>query len=84
MPASRRCSVCALVMSLPSSTTRAAARPAHPHDRLDQLGLPVALDAGDAEHLARVHHQVDPGQQRPAAALAGQLQPGHLAAPPGR
>ena len=29
----------------------------HPHDRLDQLGLPVALDAGDAEHLALVDRE---------------------------
>ncbi len=51
-----------------------ARRPTHPHDRLDELGLPVALDPGDAEHLARPHDEVDPGEQRPTPVLAGELQ----------
>ena len=38
----------------------------HPHDRLDQLRLAVALDPGDAEHLARVHDEVHVRQQRAA------------------
>ena len=42
------------VMSSPSRVDGARGRRAHAHDRLDQLGLAVALDAGDAEHLALV------------------------------
>ena len=32
---------------------------AQPEDHLAQLGLPVALDAGDGEDLAGAHMQVD-------------------------
>ena len=51
-------------MSRPSSTIRPAVGVPHPHDRLDQLRLAVALDPGDAEHLARVHDEVHVRQQR--------------------
>ena len=40
-------------------------RPAHAHDRLDELGLPVALDARDAEDLAARARR---GRRRRAAA----------------
>ena len=54
MPASRRLRVVQPVMSSPpSATVPVAARP-QPDDALDQLGLAVALDAGDADHLAAV------------------------------
>ena len=43
----------------------------HPHDRLDQLRLAVALDPGDAQHLARVHDEVHVRQQG-AAGLPGE------------
>ena len=36
---------------LPGDLDRAALDPAQPGDRLDQLGLPVAVDAGDADDL---------------------------------
>ena len=39
-------------MSSPSSTDLAGVGLDQPEQRLDQLGLAVALDAGDAEHLA--------------------------------
>ena len=50
-------------MSLPPTADRAGAGLAHAHDRLDELGLAVALDAGDAEHLAPVDGQLDVGEQ---------------------
>ena len=43
-------------MSVPASTTDPVDG-AHAHDRLDQLGLAVALDAGDADDLAAVDRQ---------------------------
>ena len=45
-----------VMSSSPSATVPAVGRP-HAHDRLDQLGLAVALDAGDAEHLAAVDRE---------------------------
>ncbi len=44
---------------------------AHAHDDLGELGLPVALDPGDAEHLATVDLQRDVGEQL-AAGRVGQ------------
>ena len=41
----------------------------HPHDRLDQLALAVALDAGDAEHLAGAHLEVEVGDGGDAAVV---------------
>ena len=41
---------------------------AHPHDDLDQLGLAVALDPGDAEHLAGVDGERDVVEDRAAGA----------------
>ena len=49
-------------MSLPASSIDAAGQRPDAHDRVDQLGLAVALDAGDAQHLAGVNGQVDVGQ----------------------
>ena len=46
---------------------------AHRHDRLDELGLTVALDAGDAEHLALVDVEGDVVEQR-AALRPGQAE----------
>ena len=43
------------VTSRPADADLAAARVAQPGDRLDQLGLPVAVDAGDADDLAAAH-----------------------------
>ena len=54
MPASRRSRVSQPVMSCVAEPDPAGGGLAHAHDRLDQLGLAVALDAGDAEHLAAV------------------------------
>ena len=54
------------------------------HDRVHQLGLAVALDAGDAEHLAGVDGQVDVGQHVPAADRRRRPGPRTAAAPPGR
>jgi hypothetical protein len=45
----------------------AGRRVAHAHAGLDQLGLTVALDAGDAEHLALVDVEGDVLEQRPAS-----------------
>jgi hypothetical protein len=51
-----------------AASDRRPAQRAHAHDRLDQLGLAVALDAGDAEHLAAVDREGDVLDQRPAVA----------------
>ena len=56
MPASRRRRVAQPVMSAPPSST-VPVDGAHAHDRLDQLGLAVALDAGDADDLALVDRE---------------------------
>jgi hypothetical protein len=81
IPASRRASVLARVMSVPDSVIGAGGAPAQTHDRLDELGLPVALDAGDAQHLAGPHDEVDALEQGPAplpvpGVVGGELQPG--------
>src|SRR5690606_30603323 len=55
---------------------RAAAHPAHAHDRLDELGLAVALDARDPEHLPGVHHEVHAVEHRATAALGLEGEPG--------
>ena len=47
------------VMSLSPSMTTPLVVGEHADDGLDQLGLAVALDAGDAEHLAGVDGEVD-------------------------
>ena len=40
-----------------------------PHERLDQLALAVALDAGDADDLAGAHLQVEAGDGAVAAVV---------------
>ena len=52
------------VMSSSPSTTTPLDGWQHADDGLDQLGLAVALDAGDAEHLAGVDGQVDVAEHR--------------------
>ena len=80
-PASRRCRVSSSVMSRSPSRTVPAGRP-HAHDRLDQLGLAVALDPGDAEHLAGVDGQRDVVEQRPAVAARARSARAPPARPP--
>ncbi len=46
-------------MSSPRKVTVPATVAAEPGQRLDQLGLAVALDAGDADDLAGVDGEVD-------------------------
>ncbi len=55
----------------------AAVGPAQPDNRLDQLALPVALDAGDAEDLAGAHRQRHAAHRR-RAARAGDVEVAHL------
>ena len=50
---------------------------AHPGQRLDQLALPVALDAGDADDLAGPHLQVE-AVHGSLAAIVVDLQPGDV------
>ena len=54
---------------------------AHPHDHLDELGLAVSLDAGDAEDLAGMDRERDVVEHRsPGQALQGEvLHPEHRA-----
>ena len=52
-------------------------RRAHADQRLDQLALPVALDAGDADDLTRPHLQVE-AVDGPMAPIVVDLQPGHV------
>ena len=66
MPASRRSRVDQVGDVLPPSSIGPGGAGAHAHDRLDELGLAVALDAGDAEHLARVDVEADVVEQRAA------------------
>ena len=44
---------------LAGETDRPGCRRQHAHDRLDELGLAVALDAGDADDLAPVDLEAD-------------------------
>ena len=62
MPASRRSRVDQLVMSSSPSRTLPRDRVPHADQGLDQLGLAVALDPGDAEHLPGVDVEADVGQ----------------------
>ena len=50
----------ARVTSWPAISTWPADLGPHAHEGLDQLALPVALDAGDAEDLAGAHLEVEP------------------------
>ena len=67
-PASRRAPVDSCPMSCPGQLDPAAGDRPDAHDGVDQFGLAVALDPGDAQHLAGVDRHVDVGQQVPAAA----------------
>ena len=53
----------------------AAVGAAHAEDRLDEFGLAVALDTGDADDLAGADDEVDVRQQRRAAGAVGERQP---------
>ena len=65
MPPSRRRRVDQAVMSLAAQDGAAGAGAADAEQRLDELGLPVALDPGDAEHLAAVDDEGDVVDERP-------------------
>ena len=52
------------VVLRPSISTLPADDSAHPGDRLDELALTVALDAGNAEDLAGAHLDVEPVDHR--------------------
>ena len=56
-------------MSRPFSGPAAGGGP-QAHQRLAQLGLPVALDPGDAQDLARPDLERHPVHRRPAALVA--------------
>jgi hypothetical protein len=58
---------------LPGQRHRARAGRPQPHQRLAELGLPVALHAGDAEDLARPHLEAHPGD-RVLAPVVGHVQ----------
>ena len=62
-------------MSSPPRSMVPGRQRAHPHDRLDQLGLAVALDAGDAEHLAAVDREGQVLDQRPGRRPTGRSGP---------
>ena len=58
-PASSECFAFSPVTSTPPMTTRPALDLAQPGDRVDELALAVAVDAGDADDLARAHVEGD-------------------------
>ena len=64
-------------MSLPSSVTCARGRPTESGERLDQLVLTVAGDAGDPQDLAGSDLEID-AADRLVTAIVLRLQPVHL------
>ena len=66
MPDSRRSRVAQCGDVLVGQPDRPGGERDHADDRLDQLGLAVALDAGDAEHLTGVDREVDVAEHRAA------------------
>ncbi len=65
------------VMSWPSKADRPALGRPHADERLDQLALTVAFDAGDADDLTGPHLQVEPGHG-PMAPIVVDLQFDHV------
>ena len=76
-PGPQRLARCRPVMSLPSRRTDPAWVGAKPEQRLRQLGLAVALHAGQRHHLAGADRQVDV-VDRGHAAVVGDGQAGQL------
>ena len=58
------------VTSIPAMSTRAASSLRKPGDRVDQLGLSVAVDAGDADDLAAAHLERNASHLRDTAVVA--------------
>ncbi len=77
MPMRWRWRADARVMSPPRNDTEPRGGVAQAGQRLDQLRLAVALDAGDADHLARMDGQVDAVDGN-LAAVVEDAQLGHL------
>ncbi len=59
-PASRLCLAFASVTSSLAHRDASRSDAAQPRDRVDQLGLPVAVDAGDADDLPTAHLEREP------------------------
>ena len=69
----------ALVRDLPAAEPDVAARDAvKPRDTLDQLRLPVAVDARDADNLTRAHVKADVIHRRFLVQAGGDGQAAHL------
>ena len=58
-----------LVTSVPPSVDRAAARAPEAGERLDELRLAIAVDAGDADDLAGTHVEADAAHRRETAVV---------------
>ena len=81
MPASRAAPGAPGGDVLVAEPDRAAGERPQAHDRVDQLGLAVALDAGDADDLALAHGEVDVvderrGRSASATVTSSQLEDG--------